>query len=142
MFPWGLPENDIDEAIPGTITEKAVARTGRRKRGEQTSSTDNNNWLQCDACNKWRLVAADLFEKLSKAHEFRCTHLTGTTCDDADDWEHVTKTTTDSPLQPRTSAEEDSKVVKRRKPRARKRIVKPNMYSGSYIPGFGAPMSP
>ena len=142
MFPWGLPENDIDEPVPGTITERSVMKLGRRKRGGD-SSTDNNNWLQCDLCNKWRLVSPDLFDRMSKATEFRCNLLTGTTCDDADDWEHVTKSTTDSPLQPRVAADETTiKAVKRRKPRARKRIVKPNIFSGSYIPGFAAPLSP
>ena len=142
MFPWGLPDNGLDDAEPGTITEKVVNSGRRRKRGvEQTSSTDNNNWLQCDVCNKWRLVAADLFERLSKAREFRCPLLIGTACSDADDWEHATKTTTDSPLLPRGGIEIEVKQ-RRRRHKGRRQPAKPNQFGGTYIPGFGAPLSP
>ena len=144
MFPWGLPDNGIDEPVSGTILVVDAPRgPGRRKRNtEQNSSSDNNNWLQCDSCNKWRLVANDLFDRLSKEAEFKCTVLTGTTCEDQDDYERLTKATDSPPLQPRTLAHGDVKPIKRRKPRGRKRHAKPNVFADSYIPGFGAPLSP
>jgi len=141
MFPWGLPDNGVDEPLSGnTFSGDLPKAPGRKRRNaEQNSSTDNNNWLQCDSCNKWRLVGADLFESLSKKAEFKCTILTETNCDDQDDYERFT----DSPhLQPRSMVMEGVRQIKRRKPKAHKRNIKPNLFADNFIPGFAAPLSP
>jgi hypothetical protein len=141
MFPWGLPDNGIDEPAHELVVPVEMQKgVGRRKRNVETDSGDNNNWLQCDACNKWRLVANDLFESLSKEPEFKCPVLTGTSCEDQDDYERITNATGSPSLQPRTI--NSSRIIKRRKPRGHKAHFKPNIYTESQIPGFGAPSSP
>jgi hypothetical protein len=145
MFPWGLPDNGLDGGLSATMLGNELPRgPGRRRRNaEQNSSTDNNNWLQCDSCNKWRLVGIELFERLSKEAEFKCTVLIGTLCEDQDDYERFTKDTDSPNLQPRTMvAGGDTKPIKRRKSKSHKRNLKPNAYADPFIPGFGAPLSP
>ena len=137
MFPYGFP---CDSPRP-------------RKVAVEEPAADNNFWLMCDDCQRWRLVRADLYERFAKMERFSCSVLFGTSCADPDDWENVTKATTEghpqgeSPImQPRGAADEPPHpIVKRRayrrqlpirRPSAKR---KPNILSvSSVIPGFAA----
>jgi hypothetical protein len=139
MFPYGFPGDFL-----------------RNRKAAAEVTADNNFWLMCDDCQRWRLVRADLYERFAKMDRFSCSVLFGTSCEDPDDWENVTKATTgpqgtqgDSPImQPRGAADEDP--VNHSKPRrAYRRQIrrpfvasgkrKPNLFASTAIPGFAAP---
>jgi hypothetical protein len=93
-------------------------------------SVDVSHWLQCDACQKWRIVSHVLFEDLKRLSRFECRNLQGVTCKDRDDWGSA-------------GASEDTSVkdegAYRRK--ARKNVKRINIFAGKYIPGFAGEFS-
>lgn len=63
--------------------------TGNNKKVEKKPATKKNkieNWIQCDSCDKWRLVKDDnLMKKLQARKKVACGNIPGRSCDDDDD---------------------------------------------------------
>jgi hypothetical protein len=121
----------------------AVERKPSTKSTDKASNAKNelSNWLQCDLCQKWRLVNPVLFESLKKIDHFNCRNLQGVTCKDKDDWvvgnESMTGSDGGSIRDDYYSSRRMGGNVNRRLPPS-KRI---NIFAGKYIPGFGAEFS-
>ena len=122
-----------------------VERKASTKSSDKASNAKNelSNWLQCDLCQKWRLVNPVLFENLKKLDHFNCRNLQGVTCKDKDDWVAGNESMTgsdggsirDDYLSSRRMGAGGN--VNRRLPPS-KRV---NIFAGKYIPGFGAEFS-
>ena len=117
--PTHLYSPDVAPAAVPAVERRASART------EKTGTKDMSNWLQCDMCQKWRLVHQNVFADLKKLSHFQCRNLQGVTCKDRDDWG----------AGPSLASDDDYRAV--RKPNNR-RI---NIFAGKYIPGFAAEFS-
>lgn len=94
-------------------------------------NSEVSHWLQCDSCQKWRIVSHKLFEDLKKLSRFECRNLQGVSCKDRDDWGAIGSED--------TSVKDDASVDYRR--RVRKQIKRVNIFSGKYIPGFAGEFS-
>lgn len=125
-----------EDVSPVAATER---RTGTRaaaadKAGSSQLKSEMSNWLQCDLCHKWRLVAAGLFDELKKLDHFTCKNLQGVTCKDRDDWQ------ADS-----IAGSEDSSKLLRSTQASRfgkpNRSMRVNIFAGRYIPGFAGEFS-
>jgi len=123
----------------------AVERKASAKSSDKASNAKNelSNWLQCDLCQKWRLVNPVLFESLKKLDHFNCRSLQGVTCKDKDDWVAGNESMTGSDGG---SIRDDFYASRRMGPgNAVNRRLPPskrvNIFAGKYIPGFGAEFS-
>jgi hypothetical protein len=122
-----------DVSPVGAIERKTSARSGDRV----ATKSELSNWLQCDSCHKWRLVAPHLFNELKKNPVFNCRNLQGVTCKDRDDWAGSES----------MAGSEDSHFAKYRSTQAVRRAnnrgipVRVNIFAGRYIPGFAGEFS-
>ena len=118
------------------VERRVLPKTEKSSTAGMNASAELSHWLQCDACQKWRIVAHKLFEDLKKLSHFQCRNLQGVTCKDKDDWG---KGASDD-----ASVKDDSSMAgfysRASKARARQpRRV--NIFAGRYIPGFAGEFS-
>jgi hypothetical protein len=106
------------------------------------AKNEMSNWLQCDACHKWRLVNPVLFESLKKLDHFNCRSLQGVTCKDKDDWlagneSSMTGSDGGSTLRDDYYGRKGMGSLSGR----RTAVKRVNIFAGKYIPGFGGEFS-
>ena len=63
------------------------------------------NWVQCDYCGKWRILACPLPED---DKEWNCTHLPGRSCDEPEDEEELCTSDDDSATTDDSDADSDA----------------------------------
>ena len=135
--------NSRYSADDSPVAAPAVERKASAKSADKASNAKNelSNWLQCDLCQKWRLVNPVLFENLKKVDHFNCRNLQGVTCKDKDDWAvgngSMTGSDGGSNREEYYTGRRMGGNMNRRLPPS-KRI---NIFAGKYVPGFGAEFS-
>jgi len=124
------------------VAAPAVERKASSKSTDKSMNAkgDLSNWLQCDACHKWRLVNPVLFANLKKLDHFNCRSLQGVTCKDKDDWVagNESASLTAGSDGGSTSLRDDFGT---RRPRNHSSTKRVNIFAGRYIPGFAAEFS-
>lgn len=126
---------ELTAAAAPSVEKRHTAKTEKPSATSMNTSSDMSHWLQCDICQKWRMVDHRVFGELKKLSRFECRNLQGVTCKDRDDWA-LAGASEDN------SIKDDTSIGYKRNGKSRPgKVRRVNIFAGRYIPGFAGEFS-